>query len=342
MKRLKLWGAILIFMILLLKPAETIQNAQRAMGIWYSSVAPALFPFLALMPLLTSEEACRAYEVLFSKWMRPLFRLPGSAAPAIIAGMVAGSPGGAITLCRIARNSDLSGLEARRVALALGGLSPAYLITSVGQGLHGSTSHGLKLAAIQAGIQMFLLLILPNIGKDDKPKQESESQNKTNPIAMAVESVLSVCGYMVFYSVIAGAVANLLGKGFGVLLLPLMDLPSGLANLAASDFPFKMIIQGTMIGFTGLCIISQNMDALKSLNLKWKHYMTVRVASAAAFAVLSAALESDWGDHQVRMLCSFRKTYAGSLLIVGIIVIPGLILLSKKSFLNIRKNRRMT
>ena len=137
MKRTKFLGAVLIFLLILLKPQQAATSAQQAMAAWYSSVAPALFPFLVLMPLLTSKEACVAYERLFGRWMRPVFRLPGSAVPAVIAGMIAGSPGGAIALRRVVSNSGLTGPEARRIALAVGGVSPAYLIMGVGQQLHG-------------------------------------------------------------------------------------------------------------------------------------------------------------------------------------------------------------
>lgn len=338
MKRLRFWGAALVFIVLLMKPEETVQNAQRAMGVWYSSVAPALFPFLALMPMLTSKEACSAYETMFSKWMRPLFRLPGSAAPAIIVGMIAGSPGGMIALHRVAKNSKLSISEVHRIALALGGLSPAYLIMGVGQGLHGSLSLGIKLAGIQAGIQMLTLFITRNTCSDDELKVVEYTEETGNSITSAVESVMVICGYMVFYSVIAGAISDMLGKNVGCMLLPFMDLPSGLAGLAASDIPLKNVIQGSAIGFSGLCIISQNINALRELNPGWKQYLATKLISGVAFGALSMMTVVSWNNHMGEHPEVFRKTYAVSLLIAGIFIIPGLYLLSKTLFLNIRKN----
>lgn len=334
MKRLKFLGAILIFVILLLKPEGAAQDAQRAMRIWYSSVAPALFPFLALMPLLTGEDACRAYEVMFSKWMRPLLRLPGSAAPAIIAGMIAGSPGGAITLRRVAKNSQLSASGARRIAFAFGGVSPAFLIIGVGQGLHGSISVGIKLAVIQVGVQVLMLLVIPDDDRNEKLAIGDGMQEAKNPIMSAVEGIIGVCGYMVFYSVVAGAISGVLGKGVGNILLPFMDLPSGLAGLAGNASRFKKFVQGTAIGFSGLCIISQNMNVLRELNIEWKQYILARLASAAMFGISCVAMESSWNGYIGRLSDIFSKTYAISLLIAGIIVIPGIFLFSKNLFLN--------
>lgn len=338
MKWIKFWGAVSILAILLLRPGETVASAQQAMKIWYTSVAPALFPFLALMPLLTSEEACKAYEALFSRWMRPLFRLPGSAAPAVIAGMIAGSPGGAITLKRVAVNSNLSPGEARRIALAVSGVSPAYLIIGVGQGLHGSVRLGMNLALAQACTQLLLLALLPSHREDHERICGMDQEiDQRNPITAAVESILGVCGYMVFYGVIAGALSGMLGEGIGDALLLIMDLPSGLAALAKSQLPMKLMLQGAAIGFSGMCIISQNLNALKGLNLKRREYLVVRLASAFMIGLASIAMQSGWMGMAGKMSEALRKSYAISLLFAAIAILPGLYLLSKQLFLNKRK-----
>ena len=74
--------------LLLSAPQAAALGAARAMAQWYASVAPALFPFLALMPLLTCDEAATVYELLLGRAMRALFDLPGSTAPALAVGMI--------------------------------------------------------------------------------------------------------------------------------------------------------------------------------------------------------------------------------------------------------------
>lgn len=340
MKRAKFLGAALLFVVLLLNPERAASSAQQAMRVWYSSVAPALFPFLVLMPMLTSEEACAAYEKLFARWMRPMFRLPGAAAPAVIVGIIAGSPGGAIALQCISSNSRLTREQARRVALAAGGVSPAYLIMGVGQGIHGSVELGIQLAAAQALIQVLLLILLPEEGIEGENGfyLESKSWEKRNPITSAVESILGVCGYMVFYSVIAGVLAGIAGNGMGTVLLLVMDLPSGLEALARSPLPEKMLLQGAAVGFSGLCIIFQNMNVLQALKIKWRDYIGMRITSAALLALAAMAMEGKWMGKVGDLFGSMRMNYAFSLFVAGISILPGLYFLSKKLFLNKTKN----
>lgn len=338
MKKVRFWGAIGIFIIILMRPQEAIAAAQRAMGVWYTSVAPALFPFLALMPLFTNEEACAAYEIIFSKYMRALFGLPGAAAPAVVVGMIAGSPGGAIALRRVAANSSLNSAEARRIAMALSGVSPAYLIMGVGQGLYGSTSLGMKLAGIQICIQLLLMILLPR-GKKHEAEMTCRPEVKTNmnPILTAVESLLGICGYMVLFGIIAAVMASFVGDRTGSIMLLALDLPSGLANLMNMQPLGKMVLLGAAIGFGGVCIAYQNMDIHRDVGLNWKDYLMGRGIAASMYACACIGLEGSVQEKMQNVFGNNMKSYAVALLLAGFMVFPALYFLSRKWFLNNQK-----
>ena len=338
MKKAKLWIAAALLLGILIRPGAAVAGAQRSMRIWCTSVAPSLFPFLALMPVLTGPEACAAYNSMLSGVMRRLFRLPGAAAPAVVTGMIAGSPGGALAVCRVARCGGLRATEARRIALAVSGVSPAYLILGVGFGLYGSVRLGLALAGIQLCIQLALLWLLRGLLPDRPDKLPALPSDRVRSDGMrgAVESVLVICGYMVFFGAVGSVVASFIGKDAGMAALLAADLPSGLAELAARCFPGKMLIQGVAIGFGGLCIAAQNLDMLREIGVQRKEYLAVRGVAAGLFGcasgVILRAQEANFAD-------AFGKTglvYAFSLAIACIFAVPGLIFLSKELFLNKR------
>ena len=130
MKRFKWVAALVMAGCLLMMPEVALNAAREAMASWASSVAPALFPFMALMPLLTCDDAARAYEALLGRIVRPLFRLPGAAAPAVLTGMAAGSPAGAMAAVRVASASVLRRGQLERLVICIGGLSPAFLVSA--------------------------------------------------------------------------------------------------------------------------------------------------------------------------------------------------------------------
>jgi len=335
MKKWKPAAAFLLLAVILMEPQASVNGAQKAMRMWAQSVAPALFPFLAMMPILTGPDAYAVYRRLFSKIMGRLFALPGQAAPAVIIGMIAGSPGGAYAVRRIAAQGGMSRQDACRVALAVCGVSPAYLILGVGQGLYGSVKLGMQLALIQAAVQTAMLILLKNTfkGKTTAVSYVEETMD-ARPMLAAVESILCVCGYMVLFSSAAAAAAQWIGKDAGRLLLLAADLPSGLAELAQWRIPGGMFLLGGAVGFGGLCIAAQNMDVLKTIGVRMGEYLAAKAMAAAlvsAAAAMLIAREKPIGAQNANITLTI---YAFSVLAAMICTVPVLKRISSSIFLN--------
>ena len=142
------WLAAMAFLVLLLaEPAPAIADARDALVLWANAVAPSVFPFLAVLPLLSSPEAQRFYGWLLGRPVKALLGLPGAAAAPLVVGLLAGSPAGALAC---ARAEGLRRGERKRLALIACGMGPAYLISGVGVALFASRELGLRLAAAVA------------------------------------------------------------------------------------------------------------------------------------------------------------------------------------------------
>ncbi len=328
MKRMRFFLSLTAAVLILLRPEISAACAQRAMQLWVQNVAPSLFPFLALMPALTGPEGCAVYDRLLSRLMQPLFHLPGSAAPALIVGMVAGSPGGAVAVRRVAVEAALTPMQARRLALALCGLSPAYLVMGVGAGLYSSAAFGVRIACVQAGTQLALLRLveyLPLSGGEIFAPPATEGG-----VGRAVEILLTICGHMVLFGALTGVAASFLGKTAGDVLLLAADLPSGLARLADWRCDGKMLIQGAAIGFGGLCIAAQNMHVLSDMGVSWRDYLCMRGVAAAIIAVSCGLLPPDTHSNVPGNV----NVYAASLLAAACLCVPALLQATKNLFLN--------
>lgn len=332
MKRLKLPLCIAALTAILLHPQASVSGARSAMLLWCTSVAPSLFPFLALLPVLTGAEARRAYQRLLGGAMRRLFDLPGSAAPAVVIGMIAGSPGGALAVRSTATGGELSSADAKRLALALTGLSPAYLVLGVGHGLLGSAALGWRLAAVQAFVQITLLTCLRGIPFIEE-KISTAQLDRPGGMSAAVENVLCICGYMVVFGATAAVLADLLGALPGTLLLLAADLPGGLARLFQTTLPCRDLLGCAAIGFGGLCIGAQNLDALRSIGVTAREYFCTRGIAAALMGCIGAvALRisplSAEKTPDPAFVCWISIFFSCTL------AIPGLMILSKNLFLN--------
>ena len=291
LKHIRWMAGFALAALLLLQPEAAVNGAREAMAQWYYAVAPSLFPFMVLMPLLTCDEALGMCEAALGGVMRRLFRLPGSAAPALCIGMLAGSPAGCVAAARSARQSGMGREQLECLAAACCGLSPAFLLGGIGTSMLGSASRGWILLRTQLAVQL-LLLTRARWVKGDQPLPEATSTAGADcqPMRTAVLAVLAVCGYMTAFGAASGAFAALAGKGVGRVLLCLMDISSGAYII--SKLPIQpevcLVAMSCAVGFGGACICAQNLSALRNCGVRLPRFIAARLLAAALSGLLTA------------------------------------------------------
>lgn len=291
MKYLKWMGGLCLMAALLMFPETAVNAAREAMLTWAKSVAPALFPFMALMPLLTCESAVNIYEKLFGRLMRPLFGLPGAAAPAAVIAMTAGSPAGAVAAASIAARSGMTRGELERTAACVCGAGPAFLIGGVGTAMLGEPAAGRMLLRAQLITQIVLLLLTRKWPKGESIAVRPHEQGEQDSIRAAAGNLLAVCGYMIMFSTAAALIARFLrSEQVGAAVLCLMDLPSGAKTAAGMNLAIeeKLVLLAAMTGFSGLCINAQNLSACGKTGVRPAPYLLLRAASGLICAGIMA------------------------------------------------------
>ena len=333
MGKFKWMAGLLLMMALLHWPEAAIRGIQQAVYHWYYTVAPSLFPFMVLMPLLTCQEAARAYEHLLGGCMRRLFRLPGAAAPAFVIGMVAGSPAGVTAARRVAAQAGMNEGQLQRLAISVCGLSPAFLLTGVGMSMLGSSADGMLLLRTQIVTQLLMALILRNAWKNrTQPVQNSAKYVEEQPVRAAISSVLTVCGYMALFGGFGQIVQEMVGATMSNALLCVLDLPSG-ARIV-TDLPLdrevQLVLLSALIGFGGICIGMQNLSILRDCGIRSIEFYGLRIL-AAIFSVLImlAQLHLPWQA----TLSIVPNPMALAALVAIFIAIP-IIIMWKKRYLN--------
>ena len=326
-------AAASVMLMILIFPQASVDGARNAMSVWYRSVAPALFPFFVLMPMLTGDEACAACERMLSGVMNKVFRLPGAAAPAMLVGMLSGSPAGALAITRVAAGGRLGKTEVRRLAMAVCGLSPSFLILGIGQEMYGSIQFGWRLACVQLAVQILILFLTRGMKFHDEDLR-IETVESREGIRAAVENILAVCGYMVLFGAISAVLAAIVGKRAGELFLLLLDLPGGSAALSKTEVRGKLLLQLAATGFAGVCIALQNMDALGKAKVTWKQYLAGRCMSMILFVIIGGGFAGVFSaENAVKYEKENVNIYAVSLLTACLGLIPWIYSVRRTYFL---------
>ena len=345
MKYLKGLGGLAAMVLLLSNPRAAAQGAAGAMVQWYASVAPALFPFLALMPLLTCGEAVAVYKALLTRLMGRCFNLPGAAAPGIMIGLVAGTPAGAMAARDIAVRAGLNRGQLQRLAVAAAGFSPAFLVGGIGAGMLNSPVMGWRLVAAQLLTQVSLLLLLKHCWVlRTTPVGVSASVIEERPIRGAVLGVLTICGYMMLFGALSSALGVWVGQTPAKILLCLLDVPSGALRVSGMALPesVKLPLLAGLCGFGGICAIVQSLGALKGCGVKAGEYMGVRALAGllcAAYMVLLQKLPSLGG---LRLIEPIRKNPLAAGGFIGAnLALPMLIWRLKTILNNVNKRKNL-
>lgn len=286
-------GGLLLAALLLSRPQAAALGAAQAMARWYATVAPSLFPFLTLLPLLTGEMAANIYDRLLGRAMDRMFGLRGAAAPAVVVGMIAGTPAGAVAARQAAAGSGMNRGQLHRLAAAMAGFSPAFLIGGIGAGMLDSARSGWMLWIAQTLTQLTMLLLLRGAwrGRSQSVSPMHRDSGEA-PVRAAALILLGICGYMALFGSVAWALGTYLGQGPSNLLLCLMDVPSGAALVAEMTLSVKqrLILLSGLCGFGGLCVIAQGLGALRGCGMKWPEYLLLRVLAAAISAAYMALM----------------------------------------------------
>jgi len=285
---------------------------------------------MVLAPLLTCESAVRIYQRLFGWIMRPLFRLPGAFAPAVVIAMTAGSPAGALAAVRCGLGRE----DAERMLGCVCGLSPAFLISGIGAGMLGNPIYGRKLLQIQLAAQL-VMLALTRFHRAGAQRRASLPPENPDCIRPAVGNILAVGGYMIFFSVIAALIARILSSDTaGTAVLCLLDVPSGAraASALTINMEEKMTILAAMTGLGGVCIAVQNLSAAKETGARaW-----VVALMRGTNAVLCALFAKTGVFEGKFTIFNFTPKTAFSTLIAAFLLIPACFSLRNTSFLNKR------
>lgn len=289
---LKPLAGLLLAGLLLARSGAAAAGAIAGMARWYEAVAPSVFPFLALLPLLTCEAAIRAYAALFGRATRALFNLPGAAASAMAVGMMAGTPAGALAARRVAARAGMDRGQLQRLAVASMGFSPAFLVGGVGAGMLKSAALGWRLALAQGLTQLTLALLLRRAWRDrTEPVPDADSPREEAPLRGAVLSALTIGGYMALFGALGASARSVVGPAADGLTC-VLDAPSGAALLAALPLPAeaRLAALAAVCGFGGVCAILQGLGALRGCGIRAGECFALRALAGLLCAGWTALL----------------------------------------------------
>ena len=192
----------------------------------------SLFPFLVVSSLLIQ---CRASDVLALPF-RPLARLIGVRSPCAARVLMIGFFGGfapaAHAAAQAVRTGQLSAQEADALLPACVCSGPSFVILTVGQTLLHSMKLGVLLFVSQVLAGYLTAALLCRLSVKNLPAAPKEAPSPDPPhldviLANAAISYVKLCGFVLFFRMLAAGAGELLPSPAGTLCAILLEVCSG-------------------------------------------------------------------------------------------------------------------
>lgn len=307
----------------ILFPKEMAQSTSSGLALWYQNVVPTLLPFSIFSYIIIYSNL---YHAFFLKLKRMLPKFSFEQLELLYPfffGFLFGFPIGAKLLADLYQTGHMKSIGLTKYVASTNHFGPAFIINYIGISQLQSLIPGWQLlfAIYFPAIVLFLGCFSYDyiatkqsiyVSKDKKTKAYSnigtsnKSTHKEKPasrsyinmqildtgIINGFETMLRIAGYIVLFSILSGAIHQLLGHvGLLSLVTGMLEVTTGV-HQAASALPLEVcmpLICG-IVSFGGLCGLFQTKSILKNCPFHMTSYFLLKLCCAGCSTLIGAIL----------------------------------------------------
>ncbi len=298
MKKIVIYS-VLVFLVclLILNPEKSVIYAQNGIKLCREIIIPSLFPFFVCSGLLIYSGFCEVLSKLFKPVMKPLFNINPTGAAAFILGIISGYPLGAVTTCQLYNSLYVSKSEAERLLAFCNNSGPLFILGAVGVSMYHSPKAGVILycAHILGAITVGIIFRFYKSSSYNAPQTQVSTEQRTIPeifslvLTNSIQSILTVCGCVIFCSVMANLIMDMLSvnETFKIILSSSLEFVSGLSKISYLDMSLysKLLMSAGVCAFAGVSVHMQVMGVAAKNGLSLKPYIVGKFLHAV-FAVI--------------------------------------------------------
>ena len=239
--------------VLILDSRCAADSAADALALCARVLIPGLFPLFVVSGMLVPN-----LKGLRLSFLCGLLGIPEGSGGLFLLGLAGGFPVGAAAVAQAAGDGSLSRRDARRMLGLCSFCGPAFLF--------GVLPRILPMAQVAAvfvlQLETSLLVAAFWPGRSNGSIQPSHDPvTMTEAVRRAIQSMLSVCAWVMLAAVAAGYLRRwlfpLLPFGISLLLTGLLELTNGIFALSSADPDLTFILSTIFVCFGGISVLLQ-------------------------------------------------------------------------------------
>ncbi len=299
---------IILLISLVIFSEDVFTSAHNGLTLWCNNVVPSLLPFLICLEVLKKTNVISVIGKILEPVIRPIFRIPGCGAFAVVMGMCSGYPVGAKFAASLREANQCSKIEGERLLSFTNTSGPLFIVGAVGIGMLADSKIGFLLllthfiAALLVGIVFrFYKSRLKSNNSNLKANileskiittQKNEGSNNIKlsqlggimgeAIKNSISTLLLVCGFITFFCVV-GTVLDKTG------------MTSLISNLISQifinlGFSKEMVSPLTTGCLKGILEITSGLKILSASSLDYKILLPI-MATILGFGGISVHMQ---------------------------------------------------
>ncbi len=288
---------ILLIFLILTHATQAAAYAAEGFLLWYSKMIPSLLPFMILSGLMIRMGLSHRMGKWFRPVLKPLLHCSPEVNYGILIGFLCGFPMGARVAAQLYRGGKIDRQEARFLLAFCNNIGPVYFCSFVlpllGRKLVLPYVVGMYGIPFLYGmfLRRTLFRDLPSQsdtahpespdtvtrpGPSDGSGQSGLLTHLDDAVQSGLQSILSLCGYMVLFNLL-NLIPHLFLPGADSLLSPLLEITGGLHRLGQSHPLYSLLL----LPFGGLSCIAQTYSMIHDTDLPLGEYVVHKLALTA-------------------------------------------------------------
>lgn len=298
---------LLLTFLILTQSDISLYYAFYGFTLWYSKMIPSLLPFMILSGILIRMNLSERFGGLLHPVLKHLFRCNANVSYGIIIGFLCGFPMGAKVTADLLKHQKITYEEAKFLLTFNNNIGPVYFCSFAIPllGLEHISPYIFGMYGIPLLYGMFLRRTfyksMPieacQLSKYPHPTVENKKIRTgltllnaiDDSIKNSVQSILSLCGYMILFNTL-NLLPHFLLPQIHIYLAPILEITGGLSMLE-KQMPIYSLC---MLTFGGLSCIAQTNSMIRDTGLSIKTYVFHKVILTALSFIYYLCVFSVW------------------------------------------------
>ncbi len=317
-------------------PSDSVKAALSGCELFYKSIFPGLFPFFILSSFAVN---CRMDTVLGKAFgIVPKKLGVSSGEYTYVISILSGYPTSTKTVCEGYSQKRISKRDAAILLILSSNCSAAFIISFIGGRLLENNTAALILLFSNYLSPIIAAWLLagqspqnrPSTVTDDTAEKMSYISGFVSAVRESVSSVLSVGGFVVFFSVVVGMAEKIsVGNEIINLLLSPVELSNGCNTASTANIPvsLKIGLMGFLIGFGGICVCFQNLSFIEKTDLDKALFVKYKFITGIISFVISYLLSTSFIIGDVSVFAPYMRDTNVSFTDVNLLLLALLIII---------------